>query len=324
MLVKLLLSYLLVISIIAFIPTSEAHLPHLAHYNGGSQLMNGYMTELATEPEYIRPGEKADLLISIQDTNGNDLHAVKSEIKIFKDEQLVNEFPLTIHLTGDFKESYTFPDAGIYQLEINTYGSKEFPYSGGNVEASASYNIFVSEWSGQIINSVIVVSIVVPLAVLGAVLGFRAKAMAKSGVRLNKDSVIQYVAALSAMAAGIIHTLIYEDHSTQSIFIGVFFIVAGFSQLSYGFLYMMFKKRSLNYVGLFGTVAIIGLYIYAVTLPAPLYSRPVPEQVEVIGVAVKAIESILLISLIYIISREQKLGLQISSTDQHFDGKMEN
>lgn len=323
MLVRLLLSCLLVMFIISLMPASEAHLPHLPHYNGGSQLSNGYMIVLGTDPEYIRPGEGANLIISIQDTNGNDLNAVKALVKIFKDEQLVKEFPLDIHPTGDFEESYTFSDAGIYQVEIDTYGSKEFPYSAGDVAASASYNIFVSQWAGQIINSVMAVSIVIPLAVLGAVLGFRTKALRKSKGRLDKDSVIQYVAALSAIAAGMIHTVIYGEHSTQSIFIGVFFIIAGLSQVSYGMLYMMFKKRLLNYVGLFGTVGIIGLYIYAVTLPAPLYSRPVPEGVEVIGVAVKVIESILLISLIYIISRERRLGLR-TSTGKRLDEKMQN
>lgn len=319
MLVRLLLSCLVVIFMISLTPASEAHLPHLAHYNGGSQLSNGYMIQLATEPEYIRPGQEANLLISIQDTNGNDLHAVKAAIKIFKDEQLVNEFPLYIHMTGDFKESYTFSDAGIYQVEIDTYGSKEFPYSGGDVAGSALYNIFVSQWSGTIINSVTAVSIVIPLAVLGAVLGFRAKAMTKSKGHLDKDSIVQYVAALCAIAAGIIHTVIYEDHSTQSILIGIFFIIAGFSQISYGTLYLMFKKSSLNYIGFFGTVGIIGLYVYAVTLPAPLHSTPVPEQVEVVGVAVKVIESILLVSLIYIMNKERRFRLRISSTSQHSD-----
>ncbi len=318
MLARLLLICILVVSIIPFIPISEAHLPHLTHYNGGSQLSGDYLIYLGTDPEYIRPGDQANLLISIQDTNGNDLHAVKAEVKILKDDELVKDFPLFVYTTGDFKLAHTFSEAGTYQVEIDLYGSKELPYSGGAATHAAPFNVFVSQWYGQLFNSVITVAIIAPLAVLGLALGLR-KPLTKYKRTSDKPALFQYIAVLAAIAAGTLHVILFPDHSSESLYYGIFFLVAGSSQLSYGVLYMMYRRKSLNYIGLFGTIGIIGLYIYSITFPPPFHPTPLPEQAEVIGFAVKAIESLMLISIIYVIINERKHHHLRASTDQIFE-----
>ncbi len=308
---KFLPVWLLLMFIIPLIP-AEAHLSHLPHYNGGSELSEGYIFAMAVDPEYVRPGEKSTLLISIQDTNGNDLQGVKAEVKILKDEEVVSDFPLAVHPTGDFTESYTFAEPGIYEVEVDAYGSKESPYSGGTPEGSVTFDVFVSNWSGPVFIVVKGAAMVIPLALLGAVLAFRTNAIRRKG-RLEKDTLFQYVAVLAAIAAGSMHIMLFSDHSSESIFYGVFFLVAGSSQLTYGTLYMLLKSKALNYFGLVGTLAIIGLYIYSVILPPPLHPSPVPEQVEIIGIIVKTMESVLLVALIYIIIKSRRHGLQLAS-----------
>jgi hypothetical protein len=306
--IYLLLPLLLIL--ISF-PLADGHLPRLAHYNGGSQLSNGYLIMMATEPEYIKPGEQVQLMISIQDTFGKDLNAVKTMIKVFKDDELIKEFPLAVHPTGDFREFYTFQEAGIYHVKIETFGAKELPYSEGPPAGSALFNIFVSQWAGQIFNGVITAAIIIPIAVLGTVLAARTRTMRRTGP-LERDTVVQYIAVLCAITAGILHTFLFGDHSAETIFYGVFFIIAGFAQLSYGVLFMMFKRKLLNYIGLAGTMGIIGLYVYSIILPPPLHSTPLPEHAEIIGISVKIIESVMLIALIYTIRRD-RMKVQVSA-----------
>ena len=105
------------------IPTAQAHLEHLPHYNsGGNRFGYGnYMSFLALEPEYRTVDYPTQITFSIQDFDNNDVHNVSTMVEIYESisGKRIHVFPWTFRDVGDFHLYYQFPKERSYQIVLS-------------------------------------------------------------------------------------------------------------------------------------------------------------------------------------------------------------
>ena len=189
-------SYLLITYSQINIPTAQAHLEHLPHYNsGGSRYGYGdYMSFMALEPEYGITDYPTQITFSIQDFNNNDVYNVSTMVEIYESAsgKRTHVFPWTFREVGDFHLYYQFPKKGTYQIVLsitntnsNSEGKSSSSYfSSSTVDPPRSilgdvsgcdctrtiFNISISSGFGDIRNILYFISIIFPITVLGILL----------------------------------------------------------------------------------------------------------------------------------------------------------
>lgn len=177
------------------IPTAQAHLEHLPHYNsGGSRYGFGdYMSFMALEPEYGTTDYPAQIIFSIQDFDNNDVYNVSTMVEIYESAsgRRTHVFPWTPRDVGDFHLYYQFLKKGTYQIvlsirDTNNNGEEKssfsFPSSAidpprsilGDVSSCnctrTIFNISIASTFGDIRNILYAVSIIFPISLLGTIL----------------------------------------------------------------------------------------------------------------------------------------------------------
>ncbi len=96
-------------------------------------LDNNVITFMSIYPQTPIPNEKVKLIFSIQDNNGNDLEHVDSNIKIFRNDEIIYDSGITHYESGDFYIDFIFQDTGEYKIEVSIITSSniksdvEFP-----------------------------------------------------------------------------------------------------------------------------------------------------------------------------------------------------
>jgi hypothetical protein len=184
--------------------------------------------------------------------------------------------------------------------------------------------VAISDDFGTIFVSTIAGAVFVPLALFGGVLGLTYWSKKKSGkFVMAPGDMVRYIVTFAAIAGGLVHFAVYSGHASLRIEYSIFLIVAGGMQVTYGVLYTMLtlvgstsgrasphdhyrKTVAVNLFGLFGTAVLIGLYIYAVTLPPPLSPNDRPEDVDVAGILAKAVEVFVMIGIAYLMRLEKR------------------
>jgi hypothetical protein len=109
-------------SIIFVLPVPvNGHLNHLSYYNSESMgIGNKYFIDQALRPEYAKPNELANIMFSIQDKNGDDIHNVNVMVEIYTAAgERIYVFPWTNLAIGDFEIPYTFEKNGNYQVVLS-------------------------------------------------------------------------------------------------------------------------------------------------------------------------------------------------------------
>jgi len=341
-------SLLMVVIVLALVgplvTTAFGHLPHTPHYNGGSNRdgVGKYYPYLALDPEYTPAKTPTQIMFSIQDFNGNDVYNVKTMVEIYEDltGKRVKFFPWTLHPIGDFEYYFTFPSVGNYQIVLSV-GRDNSTMVDGMVDPPRSildsnvgcqcdraiFNITVSNTWGDIRNFLFAIAVIMPIGVLGAVLGvsyFRGR-KTKMGNSQNHD-LIRYGIMLLAIAGGLVHLAIFPEHSSQQIYYSIFLLCAAAAQVAYGILYILvnlgqdfesvkdrkslmdYYKRTLivNLFGLVGTGVLVGLYTYSVILPPPLSPTNAPEVVDVAGILAKSVEVLLMVGIVSLMIWEKR------------------
>jgi hypothetical protein len=343
-----LLLLLFVPSVLLLMPKSYAHFDHFSHYNGrGDQIGSFYVYE-ALDPDYARPGEPTSIMFSIQDKEGNDIADVNTMLEVYSGSsgERIQSYPWTKQKSGDFEIPFVFPEIGSYQIVLsiangpvnssNVNEERTFLSSNRNCNCDrAIFNVSISEGFGTIWNSMMLVSVLVPLALLGIVLGitFRNRMKKKeetaSGSLSSKTSAkeyLKYTVMLVAIAGGIVHIMVYSMHASLRLEYSIFLISAGGMQVAYGMLYTFvtitnaeqlttknreYAKRqyrrtlSVNLFGLVGSCILLGLYTYTVIFPPPLSPTNVPDKVEFAGILAKSLEAFLVMGIIYLIRWEK-------------------
>ena len=100
--------------LITLVPEVEAH----QLFNSEEEKIGGYKIQVVTDPEIPGPGSPSNLLVAITDYDGKDFVDVKAGVKIFKDDILIHEVVPKIYTTGHIDLKYTFPESGLYIVEV--------------------------------------------------------------------------------------------------------------------------------------------------------------------------------------------------------------
>jgi uncharacterized membrane protein len=168
------------------------------------------------------------------------------------------------------------------------------------------------------------ISISLPLSVLGGVLAWNYRRMIKSGKypKSAQRDTARYIIMLAAIAGGVVHLAVYAEHASLRIEYSIFLLVAAGMQIVYGVVYTLLtltgqgvnesahqyhqKKVAVNLFGLVGTGILIGLYAYSVILPAPLSPNDQAESIGVAGILAKGIEVFTIIGIVYLMRLEKR------------------
>jgi hypothetical protein len=275
-------------------------------------------------------------MFSVQDGQGHDTRNIETMTEVYSSSgERLQAFPWTKQDVGDFELFYTFPYKGSYQVvlsiatgEVNS-NSIDPPRNTLSGRAGCEcerlvFNVAISDDFGTIFVSTIAGAVFVPLALFGGVLGLTYWSKKKSGkFVMAPGDMVRYIVTFAAIAGGLVHFAVYSGHASLRIEYSIFLIVAGGMQVTYGVLYTMLtlvgstsgraspqdhyrKTVAVNLFGLFGTGVLIGLYIYAVTLPPPLSPNDRPEDVDVAGIIAKAVEVFVMIGIAYLMRLEKR------------------
>ena len=343
-----LISILIFISLSTFIPhfVSYAHLSHTPHYNGGSNRdgIGKYYPYMALDPEYAAPNEPTKITFSVQDFDGNDVYDIETMVEIYQEStgKRVKGFPWTVRDIGDFNLYYVFPNPGGYEIVLSVanddkmvnHNQLDVPRS---ILSSISdcncqrviFNVSISDSWGLVRNFLLVVSILIPIIVLGLVLGrtYLKNRKEQSGSRMvSEKETLKYVIMLLAIAGGLVHLAIFPEHGSLQIYYSVFLMAAAGAQVAYGILYILinftaesysgnnrkfilnqYRKRvALNLFGLIGTSVLIGLYAYSVIVAPPLSPDNKAENIDIAGIMAKSVEILLVGGIVYLMRWEKK------------------
>ena len=349
-------SLILICGLLVPMPRSYAHFSHLAHYNTGGMGIGKYYVNEQVDPEYTPPRQPTKISFSVQDTNGNDVYNIVAMVEIYlaSTGERVIVYPWTKHDSGDFDLYYTFPLVGNYQIvisianaaspvsQVNLYGVDPPRFDLGDNSncncARAIFNVNVSNNFGSFFEGAVFAGVGGIIVIFGSVLGFTYKSRRKNALypNLTKNEVLKYIVLLLAVAAGIVHLVVYSEHGGLRIEYSIFLLTAGASQIAYSVLYVLLtlsgesiadKNREpakayyrktviVNLFGLIGSSVLLGLYAYSVILPPPLSPNNVPEDIDVSGILDKSLEISLVIGIIYLMGSERrKLQSQLVSVD---------
>jgi hypothetical protein len=343
-----LISILIFILVSTFIPNfiSFAHLSHTPHYNGGSNRdgIGKYYPYMALDPEYAAPDEPTQITFSIQDFDGNDVYDIETMVEIYQEStgERVTGFPWTVRDIGDFNLYYVFPYPGSYEIVLSVANDDKM-VNHNQLDAPRSilssiadcncqrviFNVSISDSWGLVRNSLLVISILTPIIVLGLVLGRtylkRRKQTSVTGAVPEKET-LKYVIMLLAIAGGLVHLAIFPEHGSLQIYYSVFLMAAAGAQVAYGILYILinfttesysgnnrnfilsqYRKRvALNLFGFIGTSVLIGLYAYSVVVAPPLSPDNKAENIDIAGIMAKSVEILLVIGIIYLLVWEKR------------------
>ena len=343
----LLISILIFLSVSTFIPhfVSFAHLSHTPHYNGGSNRdgIGKYYPYMALDPEYAAPNEPTQITFSVQDFAGSDVHDIETMVEIYQEStgERVKGYPWTVRDIGDFNLYYVFANPGGYEIVLSIANDNKM-VNHNQLDAPRSilssisdcncqrviFNVSISDSWWAVRNSLLAISILIPIIVLGLVLGrtYLKRRKEQSGSHIPEKETLKYVIMLLAIAGGLVHLAIFPEHGSQQIYYSVFLMAAAGAQLAYGILYILinftsesysgnnrnfilsqYRKRvALNLFGFIGTSVLIGLYAYSVIVAPPLSPDNKAESIDIAGIMAKAVEILLVVGIIYLIKWEKK------------------
>ena len=343
-----LISILIFILVSNLIPNfvSFAHLSHTPHYNGGSNRdgIGKYYPYMALDPEYAAPDDPTQIIFSIQDFDGNDVYNIETMVEIYQENtgERVKGFPWTVRDIGDFDLYYVFPYPGSYEIVLSVANDDKM-VNHNKLDAPRSilssiadcncqrviFNVSISDSWGLVRNSLLVISILFPIIVLGLVLGMtylKRRKQACVTAPVPEKQTLKYIIMLLAIAGGLVHLAIFPEHGSLQIYYSVFLMAAAGAQVAYGILYILinfsieaysgnnrnlilsqYKKRVvLNLFGFIGTCVLIGLYAYSVVVAPPLSPDNKAESIDIAGIMAKSVEIFLVIGIIYLLAWEKK------------------
>lgn len=151
-------SILVLLTLVALVP-AEGH----QMFNSEEEKIAGYKIAVATNPEIPGPGSPSHLLVAITDYDGNDMVDVRAGIKIFKDDILIHEVVPSIYSTGHIDLGYTFPESGLYIIEVTVT-------SPVGKEISTKFNVGIIQTFGYIFLAMILVGAFMPPTIIGTIL----------------------------------------------------------------------------------------------------------------------------------------------------------
>ena len=319
-----------------------AHFEHFTHYNNRGGDVGPYYAYEALEPEYAAPNEPIAVMFSVQDLDGRDTYNIDTMVEIYSATtgERLKAWPWTRQEIGDFQVFYNFPELGSYQIVLSVAKDGNNPANLNGIDQPREtlsstagcncdrviFNVSITKNSGTIWYTMMLISVSLPLSVLGGVLvwNYRRRVIKKSGMygtRTQGDTA-RYIIMLAAIAGGIVHLAVYAEHASLRLEYSIFLLVAAGMQIVYGVAYTLLtlagqaanesahkyyqKKVAVNLFGLVGTGVLIALYAYSVILPPPLSPNDRPESIDIAGILAKAIEVFTVIGIVYLMRLEKQ------------------
>ena len=319
-----------------------AHFEHFTHYNNRGGDVGPYYAYEALEPEYAAPNEPIGVMFSVQDLDGRDTYNIDTMVEIYSATtgERLKAWPWTRQEIGDFQVFYNFPELGSYQIVLSVAKDGNNPANLNGIDQPREtlsstagcncdrviFNVSITKNFGTIWYTMMLISVSLPLSVLGGVLvwNYRRRVIKKSGMygtRTQGDTA-RYIIMLAAIAGGIVHLAVYAEHASLRLEYSIFLLVAAGMQIVYGVAYTLLtlagqaanesahkyyqKKVAVNLFGLVGTGVLIALYAYSVILPPPLSPNDRPESIDIAGILAKAIEVFTVIGIVYLMRLEKQ------------------
>jgi len=237
---------------------AQGHFDHLSHYNGGGfGISDKYYVNQQLEPTYTKPNELSNVMFSIQDNAGRDVHDIVAMVEIYSlSGERVSVFPWTHLEIGDFSVPFVFPKAGSYQIVLSVLnsdvGSSQIintvppvrsilgDTSNCNCERGV-FNVSITQNFGAIYVTVIYISIFLAISVLGAALIwiFWSRRNKKAFNPLSNNDFIKYSVLFLAFGASVVHLAVSSGHAGLRLEYSIFLITASAVQLAYGISYVL-------------------------------------------------------------------------------------
>ncbi len=107
----------LIFSSISIITEANAH----SLFNSAEQIIGGYRIQIATLPEFPNVGEKSQILFQVQDIDFNELDRFTMGIRVFFNDELVDEIKPESHEGGHWKTDYVFERSGNHIFRVDLY-----------------------------------------------------------------------------------------------------------------------------------------------------------------------------------------------------------
>jgi hypothetical protein len=146
------------LTIIALVPEVQGH----QLFNSEEQKIGGYKIAVATDPEIPGPGNPSRLMVAITDYDGYDMIDVRAGVKIFKNDILIHDVAPRIYSTGHFDMTYTFPESGLYIVQVGVVTPE-------GREISSKFNIGIIQTFGYIFFSMVLVGAFMPPTIIGII-----------------------------------------------------------------------------------------------------------------------------------------------------------
>lgn len=319
-----------------------AHFEHFTHYNNRGGDVGPYYAYEALEPEYAAPNEPIAVMFSVQDLDGRDTYNIDTMVEIYSATtgERLKAWPWTRQEIGDFQVFYNFPELGSYQIVLSVAKDGNNPANLNGIDQPREtlsstagcncdrviFNVSITKNFGTIWYTMMLISVSLPLSVLGGVLvwNYRRRVIKKSGMygTGSQSDTARYIIMLAAIAGGIVHLAVYAEHASLRLEYSIFLLVAAGMQIVYGVAYTLLtlagqaanesahkyyqKKVAVNLFGLVGTGVLIALYAYSVILPPPLSPNDRPESIDIAGILAKAIEVFTVIGIVYLLRLEKQ------------------
>ena len=336
-------------AVIVLLPLSSiipayAHFEHFTHYNNRGGELGRYYAYEALEPEYAPPNEPVAVMFSVQDRDGHDTYNVDTMVEIYSamTGERLKAWPWTRQEIGDFQVFYNFPEVGNYQIVLSVAKDGNIPANLNGIDQPRTtlsstagcncdrviFNVSITKNLGTIWNTMMLISVSLPLSVVGAVLIWnyrrRMRVMRKSGPYRTgaQGDTARYIIMLAAIAGGVVHLAVYAEHASLRLEYSIFLLAAAGMQIVYGIAYTLLtlagqaanesahtyyqKKIAVSLFGLVGTSVLIGLYLYSIILPPPLSPNGQPESIDIAGILAKGIEVFTVIGIVYLIRLEKR------------------
>lgn len=155
---------IIALALIVLFPNAYAH----SAFNAQQEVIGNQRITISTNPEVPSLDKPTQIIIDVTDKDYNPLIDVRAGVKIFKNDALIHEFPSKILSDGHMDLEYTFPESGVYVIEVHSMN----PF--GN-DVTAKFNIGVLQTFGYIFFSMVLVGAFFPAAIVGYVFFKRRK-----------------------------------------------------------------------------------------------------------------------------------------------------
>ena len=342
------LVFFIAMAVIILLPLSSiipayAHFEHFTHYNNRGDELGRYYAYEALEPEYAPPNEPVAVMFSIQDGYGHDVYNIDTMVEIYSavTGERLQAWPWTRQEIGDFQVFYNFPEVGNYQIVLSVAKDGNSPVNLNGIDQPRRtlsstvgcncdrviFNVSITRSLGTIWNTMMLISVALPLSVVGGVLiwNYRRRRIMRKSSAYRTDAqgeTARYIIMLAAVAGGVVHLAVYAEHASLRLEYSIFLLVAAGMQIVYGIAYTLLtlagqganesaykhyqKKIAVSLFGLVGTSVLIGLYLYSIILPPPLSPNGQPETIDVAGILAKGIEVFTVIGIVYLMRLEKR------------------